>query len=868
MKRNSKKQPERLIEYRKGWLRVGRQWFGIRAGRPVVLPVVQGGTSANTTQEDFWFRNDDGSLTTATYIGSQNQDYNPTLTSDLVFRIRIIAEENNGKTDPWAFQLAAQKNGSGGYSLITTTRTDGIQYSDDGNGIADGSVIAVADFDLTWSGTGTDGEYDDAQSAAGTGTIGLNGTYVELEFCLKAVFSVLNNGDFFDFQLQDTGGGALDGYTRTPRLTITKQVTVNGAAVLNAGASLAALAEAFYAALASLASSATLTAAPGLRTGAQATIAAGATLSASAAVIKGAQATLAGSAAVVANGELLGWSFPFYWGAEDQTWDTWDGTSGTAPTISVAAALVGSYGVELPFATDGYGYLTWTNTTQQLYRFKFRIDPNNLTGDGGDRIQVCKFFDGVQQAGYLEIFYSAGDISWAWRVVMRNDAGGIDTGGSNLFNSEIEIEAEWTWEDTTGHVNVWEDGSPANGLSGVDSGTYFPDQLQFGHVTSAPDPNSGVAYLDEFNLYDTVRPSTVNGAATLNGAASMSAAAGLVFAGQTAASGSATVTAVAEEVLAAQAQLNGSATLSAVGQIQGQVQGSATLAASASLTGAGGVQFAGQAVLNGSADVIPQAGVQFAAQAVLAGSADVIAAGATTYGGVVSMPGSAALTSTPSVQLGGSASLSGSAQVISAGAVTYAAAAVLDGSATLTAVGTIEGVIIARAALNASASMSAAAAMTYGAAAALNGQAIVSPSPAVTYVGTALLDGSADLSAIGQIEGAPITGAAVLAGSSSLSGAPGIILVSSTTVNGSATMVAIAQRLIGGRATIAGTALLDASAQAQFAAAALLQGSATLTAVSGFQGAIYETIGGVVYITRELKAVVNITTDIEEETNL
>jgi len=199
------------------------------------VPVIAGGTSANTTQEDFWFRNDNGSLTTATYIGAQTS--NQTINADTVFRIRIIAEENNAKTDPWAFQLYAQKNGSGGYTAVTTTRTDGLQYSDDANSIADGTTISTADFDLTYTGTPTDGEYDDAQSAAGTGTIGLNGTYTEIEFCLVINTGTGNvsNGDYWDLQMYSTGGSPLDGYNATPRVTATGVFVTSGASLNGVG---------------------------------------------------------------------------------------------------------------------------------------------------------------------------------------------------------------------------------------------------------------------------------------------------------------------------------------------------------------------------------------------------------------------------------------------------------------------------------------------------------------------------------------------------------------------------------------------------------------------------------------------------------
>jgi len=173
-------------------------------------------TSAYTQQEDFWFRNDDGSLTTATFMGLQGS--NQTIAGDTVFRLRILVREINSKNDPWAFQAYAKKNGLGSFTAVTTTRTDGLQYADDGNSIADGTTITVQE--LTWStGTWTDGEYDDAQTAAGTGTIGLSGQYTEIEFCLKIDSANATNGDYWEIRLYSTAGTALDNYNATPVLT-------------------------------------------------------------------------------------------------------------------------------------------------------------------------------------------------------------------------------------------------------------------------------------------------------------------------------------------------------------------------------------------------------------------------------------------------------------------------------------------------------------------------------------------------------------------------------------------------------------------------------------------------------------------------
>jgi hypothetical protein len=203
----------------------------------------------------------------------------------------------------------------------------------------------------------------------------------------------------------------------------------------------------------------------------------------------------------------LGWAFPFNDGFETGDSSAWDGYGGADPTINGTAAIIGSYGMDVDYITDGYDYLQWTNTTWQIYRVKFYVNQNDLSGTGGDNIAIVQFLDGAISSGIVQIVYDGAGVSWSIRVQMRNDAGGWDTGSHNDIGSgDILVEAEFVWMDTSGYVNIWINGSPANGLTGVDSGIRFPDEVRFGHAISSPDPDSGGIFVDEFTLYNSRRP--------------------------------------------------------------------------------------------------------------------------------------------------------------------------------------------------------------------------------------------------------------------------------------------------------------------------------------------------------------------------
>lgn len=534
---------EGYIDYSNGWLRVGRYWLGVWRGRPRLVPVIAGGTSANTTQEDFWFRNDDGSLTTATYISTQNSNYAPTLSANQKVRIRIIAEEQNGKNDPWAFQLGAQKNGTGGYTLITTTRTDGIRYADDGNSIADGTTISTADFDLTWTGTAQDGEYDDAQTSAGTGTIALNGTYCELEFCVELVFNDLTDADYFDLQLLSTASGALNGYTRTPRITVTKQAIISGTA----------------------------------------TLAGSGTLTAAAQVVRGGAATLAGTGTLTAVGaKYVGEVVRIDFEEGDKT-DFESETNATYMSVSGTAAQVGSYGLECDLTTaagaDFHGHNALTIENTQI-NYRIYVDPNDLSMATNTRLAVAV----IRTDG------TVGGVSTIGRLIIRDNAGTMEAAhfserddGTSATVTTTMPGSPWWFEgeiiratnstSADGEHRLYINGSTIGADTNLDNYDLFATITEV--RTGADDldvATTGTIYLDDLVVRDDgqaigAAEITHTATATLAGAGTLTAAPSVTRAVTAQLDGAGALTAVPAITRAVTATLAGSGTITAVGTV-------------------------------------------------------------------------------------------------------------------------------------------------------------------------------------------------------------------------------------------------------------------------------------------------------------
>lgn len=131
------------------------------------------------------------------------------------FRLRVEVQ-NTGSTQSanQTWSIYAQKNGAGGYTAVTTTRTDGIKAVDAGAS-ADNDTLSTRRLTAA-SGTWQSGQYDETGA---TGTQRIYATSVtEFEFGLALDLAALNPNDYFDLRVYG-GTSALNTYSVTPRIT-------------------------------------------------------------------------------------------------------------------------------------------------------------------------------------------------------------------------------------------------------------------------------------------------------------------------------------------------------------------------------------------------------------------------------------------------------------------------------------------------------------------------------------------------------------------------------------------------------------------------------------------------------------------------
>jgi hypothetical protein len=169
------------------------------------------------TQQDFRWRNDDGSQTTATWAYNLHTNATPDVgPSNLKLRLRIQFAETGTTAGQCTPNLYVQKNGSGGYAQISASATNGCKPV-----ASDNFADNAATTQQLGSGTFVAGAMDEADGKLSQLGSQAQNVQSEVEYMLQFTYSQLADNDYFDFRVYNSTT-ALGTYTYTPRITINK----------------------------------------------------------------------------------------------------------------------------------------------------------------------------------------------------------------------------------------------------------------------------------------------------------------------------------------------------------------------------------------------------------------------------------------------------------------------------------------------------------------------------------------------------------------------------------------------------------------------------------------------------------------------
>lgn len=220
-----------------GWTIDGRYW--VRDSDGLRVPIIQGGGKAVPVMRAPWaFGDDDGSESGHT-LDTEGVDRDTAgsgaQAADTPFLIRMGIAETAGGTQNTGYALFADKNSSGTFTEVTTSRTDGLRIANDTQSRADDE--STTERLTAGGGTFVAGKYDDGQTQQGTTAFSMVSQYSEVEFCIEIDSANASTGDVWELRVEETGGTDLASYPATlpfvEAATITQSLTVNDIAHSN-----------------------------------------------------------------------------------------------------------------------------------------------------------------------------------------------------------------------------------------------------------------------------------------------------------------------------------------------------------------------------------------------------------------------------------------------------------------------------------------------------------------------------------------------------------------------------------------------------------------------------------------------------------
>jgi hypothetical protein len=175
-------------------------------------------------------------------------------------------------------------------------------------------------------------------------------------------------------------------------------------------------------------------------------------------------------------------------------------TGGGDLSVSAAAALVGSYGLQATIDDNTSLYVRDdTPALETRYRASFGFDPNSIVMANNDSHNI---FLGVSNGQVLQIgLRYVGGYQIQARAV-NNQTTYASTNWYPLTDAPHEIAVDW-WAASgpgarDGGLRLWLDGVLLQTLSGVDNDTRRIDEVRLGAASGIDTGTRGVYYFDAF----------------------------------------------------------------------------------------------------------------------------------------------------------------------------------------------------------------------------------------------------------------------------------------------------------------------------------------------------------------------------------
>jgi len=201
------------VDWRDGWLRLGRWWITLDGGRLVVLPLITGGMTDPTFDQAHYSEvADDGDENNGT-LGTEDADW--TQLVDTIFRYRstihhTAGDTGNGRTR----QLQVSLNG-GTYQNVDASSTIVQSVTSGDAGAVDGDATTERLTDPTvGAGIFIAGEFESVDGITSTISIAAD-DFVEDEWCVQIIGADVTDADTIDLKVIVSGAQGTPTYVDT-----------------------------------------------------------------------------------------------------------------------------------------------------------------------------------------------------------------------------------------------------------------------------------------------------------------------------------------------------------------------------------------------------------------------------------------------------------------------------------------------------------------------------------------------------------------------------------------------------------------------------------------------------------------------------
>ncbi len=198
-------------------------------------------------------------------------------------------------------------------------------------------------------------------------------------------------------------------------------------------------------------------------------------------------------------------------GFESGDLSAWDNSviDGGDLSAETEAALHGNYGLNC-LIDDNTGIVVHDDgLSETRYRFRFYIDPNNLTMAEDNYIEICVTADGAWEIPVFIMYLSYSGGAYKISVLDATD-GEWNKGSASYIITDAPhcIELDWTASSGVGQNNgefsLWIDGVLKETVAGIDSDTEIVELIQLGVITgnSLGVGTHGTFFFDDFASND------------------------------------------------------------------------------------------------------------------------------------------------------------------------------------------------------------------------------------------------------------------------------------------------------------------------------------------------------------------------------